>query len=507
MPICRQLVTEYYCYLQYINASAKLAFLYINNLRKVTDLNKTILQYEDIAPIKIGTSKEELVDVRTGDPGIMAGYEKFDMIPVTGTNILVRRTLANKLAKVNKRIKEEYNYTLKIVYGYRSPEVQADYFNKQRAVLADANRNMSDVALDRLTHNFVAMPEIAGHPVGGAVDLTMVDDDGVDCDMGTGIADYSDTERIQTFSNKVTPAQKRDRMILLEAMTSEGFAPFFGEWWHISYGDREWAAFYDKKSALYGPVDQSDRVSLFTSAGGNGTVVQVNDRQFSRADRQSSGNGLLSRYEKYGAEQVGFLFPAESRFEMAGGEFCGNATCVAAVTLSEITRQSTVVFSVSGLANEVNADVKLMSTGSYDVTVRLRDFSYTTLQGLFKDCRVDVVDFGGIVHILIEGRIPDAEAGYDEVLRALAKQFCLDERDAVGVIWYQRVNDVIRIDPVVWVRAVNTCFYESSCGSGSMAAALITGFECIEQPSGGVISVQYSDDSVSINTTIDKVLH
>jgi D-alanyl-D-alanine dipeptidase len=37
-------------------------------------------------------------------------------------------------------------------------------------------------------------------------------------------------------------------------MTSVGFAPFDGEWWHFSYGDREWAYFYKKKNALYGQI-------------------------------------------------------------------------------------------------------------------------------------------------------------------------------------------------------------------------------------------------------------
>ena len=48
--------------------------------------------------------------------------------------------------------------------------------------------------------------------------------------------------------------QRSNRGLLQDAMVAAGFAPFYGEWWHFSYGDREWAAFYYRPAALYGPV-------------------------------------------------------------------------------------------------------------------------------------------------------------------------------------------------------------------------------------------------------------
>jgi D-alanyl-D-alanine dipeptidase len=29
----------------------------------------------------------------------------------------------------------------------------------------------------------------------------------------------------------------------------QGLAPFDGEWWHFSYGDREWAKYYEEEAA------------------------------------------------------------------------------------------------------------------------------------------------------------------------------------------------------------------------------------------------------------------
>jgi len=34
-------------------------------------------------------------------------------------------------------------------------------------------------------------------------------------------------------------------------MVEAGFAPFTGEWWHFSYGDREWAAIWGRDAAIY----------------------------------------------------------------------------------------------------------------------------------------------------------------------------------------------------------------------------------------------------------------
>jgi len=41
------------------------------------------------------------------------------------------------------------------------------------------------------------------------------------------------------------------RLLLHDLMIEAGFAPYYGEWWHFSYGDAEWAAFYEKSKTLY----------------------------------------------------------------------------------------------------------------------------------------------------------------------------------------------------------------------------------------------------------------
>ncbi|MDE1919083.1 MAG: D-alanyl-D-alanine carboxypeptidase family protein [Patescibacteria group bacterium] len=216
--------------------------------------NTNILSFTDVAKADSNDNNEALVDVRTYNASIRAVYEKSDMIPYTGNSIFVRDTLAKKLAVIETEF-SRIGYSMQVVYGYRHPEIQEKYFEKRKQILRLKNPTASEIELDELTHRFVAVPSVAGHPTGGAVDVTLVKTDGAFVDMGTKIADFSDVEKIETFAKDLTPTQVENRRILRDAMIKEELAPFYGEWWHFSYGDREWATFYGKSSSLYAPID------------------------------------------------------------------------------------------------------------------------------------------------------------------------------------------------------------------------------------------------------------
>lgn len=217
-------------------------------------INRHIMTYDEMASAEQGASQEPLVDVRKYDPSIVSEHEQSDMQAYTGESILVRNTVAKKLAEVNKQLRNANNLRLRIVYGFRHPKVQEKYFRERKEVLRRENPSISEHDLIRLVHDFIAVPDVAGHPMGAAVDLTLVDDSNNPVDMGNAISDYSDPDIIKTFA-EVTSEQASYRKILHDAMTAQGFAPFYGEWWHFSYGDREWAAFYGKKAAIYGTIN------------------------------------------------------------------------------------------------------------------------------------------------------------------------------------------------------------------------------------------------------------
>jgi D-alanyl-D-alanine dipeptidase len=218
-------------------------------------MKRDILNYYDLAKIKAGENGENLISLNKTIPDIVCHYEKKDMLKYVGDEIFVRSTVADMLGKVSINLKNiNSNYSLKVVYGYRHPEIQEAYFEKRKAEIFAQEPGLSKEELLVKTHLFVAAPDVAGHVVGGAIDITITTPTG-DLDMGTAIADFSDDKKIQTFFLGLSETQKNNRMLLHDLMIKFGFAPFYGEWWHFSYGDKEWAAFYEHENSIYSPIN------------------------------------------------------------------------------------------------------------------------------------------------------------------------------------------------------------------------------------------------------------
>lgn len=79
--------------------------------------------------------------------------------------------------------------------------------------------------------NFLADPRKGSpHSRGAAVDVTLVDMDGRELDMGT---DFDAFTPLAFHGNlDVTPAQQRNRALLLGIMTAAGWDFYRNEWWH-----------------------------------------------------------------------------------------------------------------------------------------------------------------------------------------------------------------------------------------------------------------------------------
>ena len=106
-------------------------------------------------------------------------------------------------------------------------------------------------------HEKIAVPLVSGHPTGGAVDTAIYDNkENKILNFGSEILDYSTTQCYYENEN-ISKEAKENRELLRKSMMEEGFAPYDGEWWHFSYGDKEWAFYYNKKKALYNQVDSS----------------------------------------------------------------------------------------------------------------------------------------------------------------------------------------------------------------------------------------------------------
>jgi histidine racemase len=244
---------------------------------------------------------------------------------------------------------------------------------------------------------------------------------------------------------------------------------------------------------------------VITAAGGNGTAIEIIDDPLTRMEYSSRGRLLGENAEKLGTEQAGFIVLSQGHFEMAGGEFCGNASRAAAVLFSELRNARDVSFTVSGFKGVVHATVDKRADGKYSVYCRFPGMSVDVRPAKSRGRTVDVVDLGGIVHVVIEDKFPAQQDTYQEIHHRLTEELNLRERDAVGVVWVERKDDSVEIHPVVWVRSVDTFFYESSCGSGAIAACAVTGVSDIVQPTGKIIRAEINDDLVSLKSDVEVI--
>ncbi|PLX25263.1 hypothetical protein C0580_02895, partial [Candidatus Parcubacteria bacterium] len=123
-----------------------------------------ILTYKDLSKIKAGENNEKLVCLNSITSDIICRYQKKDMLDYVGEDIFVRQKVAQMLVEASQILKEKYpEYSLKVVYGYRHPEVQQKYFDNRKAELASRYKNVQEEDLIAKTHLFVAYPDVAGH--------------------------------------------------------------------------------------------------------------------------------------------------------------------------------------------------------------------------------------------------------------------------------------------------------------------------------------------------------
>lgn len=275
--------------------------------------------------------------------------------------------------------------------------------------------------------------------------------------------------------------------------------------------------------------------TLITAAGGNATVIERLAAPATPAELAARGRRLLEAYAAQGAEQAGFLLPpaadplvpklaqpagpgvpqlaqlakaaapirSQAHFAMAGGEFCGNAARAAALLLAP--EGGTVAFSLSGFSGLVAATVMALGGPDYEVSATFPGLTAPVRAlGLRPEGPAALVDLGGIVHIVLIAPFPRAAKVYRAQHRRLCRDLALTDRAAVGVIWCERAGKNLTLHPLVWVRALDSFFYESACGSGTIAAAAVLGSGAYRQPSGQAIVAELGAEAITLSSVMQR---
>jgi len=190
-----------------------------------------LVKYKDLININVNDNGEKLV--------------KFQ-------NYLLRQTVVEKLKKVNKQLQLiNPNYSIQVQSGFRDMSKQIKMFKKQLSLISQKRFYQNSIDLYEKVHQYIAVPSVAGHPTGGAVDLLIINTTtNKPIKFGSDYLDFNNPN-IKYFSKSVDDESRKNRKLLRQLMTQNGFAPYDGEWWHFSYGDHEWAFYYKKPNAIY----------------------------------------------------------------------------------------------------------------------------------------------------------------------------------------------------------------------------------------------------------------
>ncbi|MET9103720.1 M15 family metallopeptidase [Streptomyces antibioticus] len=203
-----------------------------------------------VAAIPVQDCGENLVDVRTH--GLKVDDRKCDE---AGAWSHIRQGVLTRLLHAQSLLPT--GVLLLFVEGFRPPALQQRYFEEYANELARAHPDWPPAELRDAASRFVSPPEIAPHSAGAAVDVTLIDYQGRELDMGTRVNASPEESKgaCYTHAPGLSSRASTNRATLGRALSTAGLINYGTEWWHWSYGDRYWALQTRQPAALYGPAE------------------------------------------------------------------------------------------------------------------------------------------------------------------------------------------------------------------------------------------------------------
>ena len=218
---------------------------------------------------------------------------------------------------------------------------------------------------------------------------------------------------------------------------------------------------------------------IFNPAG-NITALVLGDNY--TAEEKRLINDEIMRKE-IDVEQVGFLSKKENRLTMAGGEFCGNASRCAA--LYYIGEKRNIELKINN--NKINAGINEKFEVWCEIPIENYNIENIT-ENIYK-----VILKGITILVVAES---NKYKDFKECAIKLIKKYNLED-DAIGVMFVEKIKEIIKIYPIVWVKKIDTLFFENACGSGTIAVTMLESWlknssskYKVLQPSGEILKTE-----------------
>jgi len=218
------------------------------------------------------------------------------------------------------------------------------------------------------------------------------------------------------------------------------------------------------------------KYSIYNPAG-NITSLVFGD-EYNLKQRKQINDAIMKK--ELNVEQVGFLSKEKIKLTMAGGEFCGNATRCAALYYIKKKRRIELEINKQKIKTGIDQNRNIWCE------IPIEGYQILKLKnGIYK------VILKGITILVVKNEQDYIDL--KEKSKKIIKKYNIDD-NAVGVMFVNKMKEDIKIYPIVWVKEVDTLFYENACGSGTIAVTMIesilrnkSGSYCVMQPSGDIL--------------------
>ena len=147
--------------------------------------------------------------------------------------------ISKEAAQAVKKVSDELSMQsirLKVFDAYR-PQKAVNHFSKWAKDLNDVKTKTKYYPevnkYDLFKLNYIASK--SGHSRGSTLDLTLIDENGNELDMGTTWDYFGSKSWINDTS--ISVIAQSNRKLLQEVMVTNGFIPYNEEWWHFTLKD------------------------------------------------------------------------------------------------------------------------------------------------------------------------------------------------------------------------------------------------------------------------------
>lgn len=191
------------------------------------------------SPIELEMERLGLVDITTLDSSIQVDLRYSTQNNFTGEDMYgdlnrcyLQKDVAMKLVKAQEQLRKQYPYYSLLVFdGARPVSIQQYMWDSVKLSPGDRQKYLSNPE-NKSLHNY-----------GAAVDLTIVDDNGRELDMGTpydyfGEMAHPRKESEYFEAGLLTENQIANRELLRSVMRTAGFSGIETEWWHFNSTSR-----------------------------------------------------------------------------------------------------------------------------------------------------------------------------------------------------------------------------------------------------------------------------